>query len=231
MTKKRKKVVSTKLQKPNKYGLARLNSVVIWLATTGILAIISKFSFDYYSGNVELRFIKPVGRGYEFEIINNRPTDQLIEKLTVKPDLTQKFLFKVTENTPIFVDEGEASLLGGNVSYIPAAEYREMNNQIIKANSSRRFKIPPLTSRNYLEPEYMAVSVNYEAMSNNFLLEWLDQTLAQFEYKNFENTINFVVSENYWSEIDSHNDTSIKDTACRDDDMLGKSGMCDNGSM
>lgn len=144
-------VIQNKKQTTN--HLRKLNQVVLWLAATGLLTFISGLVFSYFTGDIEVRYIKPIGRGYEFEITNKSSTDQKVEFLRATPD-KQDVVFKITESVYAELSsDGTVSIPGGNTSYMPAYEFKGMDGFVISANSSTKFKLPPLSSRSYVTPE------------------------------------------------------------------------------
>ncbi|WP_313620939.1 hypothetical protein [Pantoea septica] len=220
---KTKKKVKNNARKPL---LNKINSLVLWLAATGILAFIGGFTYDFLTGDVQVKFIKPSGRGYEFKLINNSSTDQIIKKFRVSPDLEQEVIFKINKDIYAEVNKSGVSLPGGNTSYVPAYEYKEMNGYVLNAKSDINFRIPPLVARDYMVPEYVIVYVEYETTSKNVYLEKVESTLKDLHLIDLSQRKRYFVVDNYWTPIGDGNIINAIKTACRDDDIFAKSESC-----
>ena len=169
-------------------------------------------------------FVKPEGRGYVFNIENKSPVDQVIKSFRVVPDNSQKFVYKVTKN--IFAEQTKEgiSIPGGIESYVPAFEFKGLNGVVIKAQSKMNFKVPPLSSRDYLSPESAVMFVDYETASENKIVGYLEGLLADIQPRSGKKRVRYLVSENYWSVV--NNDINAVKVACRDNDLFAKSSAC-----
>jgi hypothetical protein len=206
--------------------LSRANAVFLWFAATGLLALATQFTFKYFTGEVEVFYQEPAGRGYEFRLTNNSSTAQVIESLKVVPDFEQEFVFKITENVYGSFTENGISIPGGNTSYMPAYEFEGMNGYIIPANSSTEFRIPPLVARDYMQPESVVVFIEYQTRSVNSVIGWLEERMKGLGIISNEKRKRFLVAENYWTPIGGDASLDAIKSACRDDDNFGKSSVC-----
>ena len=232
-SKRKKQVKKAPLKQPmnqnkktNKNIMAKLNPAILWLAATGLLAFFSNLVFSYFTGDIEVKYIKPVGRGYEFQLTNKSSTDQKIEYLRATPD-QQNVLFKITESTPgRFNADGSVSIPGGNETYMPAYQYTGMDGYIIPANSTTNFKLPPLSSRNYVTPESIVMFLDYKTSSSNKFINKLETFVAFTGLRSGNKKLKYLVSENYWAPISNDSVVDAIKVACRDDDIFGKSSVC-----
>lgn len=215
-------------KKQTKNHLRKLSQVVLWLAPTCLLPFISGLVFSYFTGDIEVRYIKPIGRGYEFEITNESSTDQKIEFLRVIPD-KQDVVFKITESVYAELSsDGTVSLPGGNTSYMPAYEFKGMDGFVISANSSTKFKLPPLSSRSYVTPESVVMFLEYKTSSSNELVNKIERFMDFVGLGGGQKKLKYLVSENYWAPISNESVVDATKLACRDDDMFSKSSICDS---
>jgi len=205
---------------------SQLNRVLKWLAAIGLLPVIITFLHEFITGDTQIAFQKPVGRGYEFKISNNNPTDQQIESFRIVPDFDQKFIFKITENVYGEFGPNGVSLPGGSTSYVPAYEYRGLDGKTLAAKSAMTFRVPPLASRSYMQPDAMVLFVQYKTRSKNILLNAFEHVLAFFNIRNGDHKIKYLVVENYWTPMGSNDKTTAIQVACRNDDQFAKSSIC-----
>lgn len=207
--------------------MAKLNKILMWCAATGLLAFLSNLVFNYFTGNIEVKYIKPVGRGYEFQLTNKSSTDQKIEYLRATPD-QQEVVFKITENVEgFFHADGSVSIPGGNETYMPAYEYKGMDGFVVPANSTTNFKLPPLSSRNYVTPESVVMFLEYKTSSSNSFLKKMENIIEFIGLGGGNKKLKYLVSENYWTPISNDSVIDATKVACRDDDMFSKSSVCD----
>ncbi len=207
--------------------MAKLNKILMWCAATGLLAFLSNLVFNYFTGNIEVKYIKPVGRGYEFQLTNKSSTDQKIEYLRATPD-QQEVVFKITENVEgFFHEDGSVSIPGGNETYMPAYEYKGMDGFVVPANSTTNFKLPPLSSRNYVTPESVVMFLEYKTSSSNSFLKKMENIIEFIGLGGGNKKLKYLVSENYWTPISNDSVIDATKVACRDDDMFSKSSVCD----
>jgi len=191
----------------------------------GGISLVANFAYQFFTGEVVVTFVKPDGRGYVFNIENQSPVDQVIKSFRVVPDTSQKFVYRVTKN--IFAEQTKegVSIPGGNESYVPAFEFKELNGVTVKAKSKMNFKIPPLSSREYLAPESAMMFVDYETASINETVGYFERLLADIQPRSGKKRVRYFVSENYWSVV--NNDVNAVKVACRDNDLFAKSSVCD----
>ncbi|MDH2395820.1 hypothetical protein QDQ39_08375 [Providencia rettgeri] len=212
---------------PIKSKKNKLIKIVIWLiAASGVCTLAFNFVFDYLTGDVTAKYIEPAGRGYKFKLVNNSSTDQIIENFKITPAPNQGFIFKITEDVHATVSETGISLPGGNISYIPAYEFTEMDGYILHAKSAKDFRIPPLSSRSYMTPESMVVYVEYSTKSNNMYLSQLEAFLSALNIKDGKKKEKYLITNNYWTPISNNNEIDAIQIACRDDDIFSKSETC-----
>lgn len=218
-------VIQNKEQSKNL--LPKLNQAILWLAATGLLTFCADFVFSYFTGDIEVRYIKPVGRGYEFEIKNRSSTDQKIEYLRAIPD-QQDVVFKITQSVHVDLSsERGVSIPGGNISYMPAYEFKELDDFVISANSTTKFKLPPLSSRSYVTPESVVMFLEYKTSSSNERVSKIEKFLDFVGLRNGHKKLKYLVSENYWTRISNESVVDATKVACRNDDMFSKSSICD----
>lgn len=204
----------------------RINGVVLWLAATGILAAIVNLTFDFLTGDVQVQYIQPSGRGYEFKLINKSSTDQVVEGFRIAPDFNQKFVFKIKDHVyGKFTDSG-VSIPGGSTTYMPAYEYSEMNGYILQAKSEVNFRIPPLVARRYMAPESIVVFAEYSTKSSNEYIAKFESFLTKLKLRDGKKRKKYLVADNYWTPIGNSNKVNALKSACRDDDLLAKSSIC-----
>jgi len=216
-----------KNKKSNRTILEKLSSAILWLAATGLLAFFSNLFFSYFTGDVEVKYIKPVGRGYEFQLTNKSSTDQKIEYLRATPD-QQEVVFKITGSVyGNFSADGSVSIPGGNETYMPAYEYKGMDGYVVQANSTTNFKLPPLSSRNYVTPESVVMFIEYKTSSSNSVINKLEKFVAFTGLDGGNKKLKYLVSENYWTPISNDSVIDATKIACRDDDSFSKASVCD----
>lgn len=222
--KKRTAVVSTPA--PFTKRSARLQWSFRWLLGTGILLALLSAAYQYLFGNVSLEYLQPLSRGYEFQIKNDTPSDRVVRSFRVDPPGDQRVVYKTTQ--AVYAqqnDKGEITLPGGNISYVPAAEFRELDGQKIGANSTLKFRVPPLSSRFWMEPEATIVDIKYEHEATNPVLSALEQAV---NLRSTKKLIRYLVVNNYWTVSQSKGLDEALRVACRDDDSLSKSDVCDD---
>lgn len=199
-----------------------------WLVASGLLAIILPIVYQFLFGNILLEFIQPLGRGYEFQLKNETPSDRVVNQLRVVPPNAQQVVFKTTQGVYAEQDEhGNTVLPGGNTSYVPAAEFKELDGRLLPANSTIKFRVPPLSSRSWMEPEATIVDVKYEITSSNIALAGIESALNAVGLHTREKSIRYLVVSNYWTVTQSTSPNEAIRIACRDDDSLAKHKICD----
>jgi hypothetical protein len=205
----------------------RLTQLCVFIAGSGILVAILGAAYQHYAGGVSLEFVQAIGRAYEFQLKNDTPSDRTVKMFRIEPPRIQKVIYNVTEDVYAQVDsQGRVTLPGGNVSYVPAAEFKELDGRKLPANSSTKFRVPPLSSRPWMTPEATIVDVRFELDSSNPSLAALESLLDVTGLRTRTRTIRYLVIDNYWSVSQS---TSIDEAIrvfCRDNDSMAKSSTC-----
>jgi len=109
---------------------------------------------------------------------------------------------------------------------MPAFEYKEMNGYVLEAKSEVSFRIPPLTARNYMTPEAIIVYADYKTSSNNKVMRNIERALDFLMIRDTNRRQKYMVVDNYWTPLAQGNEVNAIKNACRDDDILSKSGIC-----
>lgn len=204
----------------------RVNGIILWLAATGILTVIGGFIFDFFTGDVQVEYVKSSGRGYEFKLVNDSSTAQVVEKFRISPDFSQELLFKINKSVYGEFTENGVTLPGGNSTYMPAFEYKEMNGYVLHAKSEVSFRVPPLVARDYMVPESIVVFADYSTKAENKYIAKIESILTVFNLRDAKKRKKYLVVENYWTPLDNGNEINAIKNACRDDDVFAKSAIC-----
>jgi hypothetical protein len=207
--------------------VSKLLRVLGWLAsTTGAVTVIATLSYKFVVGTVDFEFIKESGRGYELKLINNSPVERTINSFRIVPDFKQQVVFKITKG--VYAEETKDGVIlpGGNITSIPAYEFKEIDGYDLSADDSLIFKAPPLSSRDYLSPEAMLIYVKYKTTPKNKLFSSIESVLTKFGFHDSENLKPYIVSSNYWNPVSQTKDVDVMKIACRDDDQFNNSGSC-----
>lgn len=200
-----------------------------FLAGSGIFLALLSVTYQYFAGNVALEFVQAVGRGCELQFKNDTPSDKKIKTFRVVVPLPQRFVYKISEDVIAHINErGEVTLPGGNISYVPAAEFKELDGQILLSNSSLKFRLPPLSSRSWMQPEATIVDVQFELEPSNRVLAGLEVVFDRIGVRPLKRTIRYLVIENYWAPSNSTSLTEAIRVFCRDNDAMAKSSTCAN---
>lgn len=227
MTRRRKRtqpVLTT--QPPKTWG--GLTRTFKWLVASGLLVVLLPTAYQFLFGSISLEFIQPLGRGYEFQLKNETPSDRVVNRFRVITP-PQTVLFNTTKDVYGKQDEnGNTTLPGGNFSYMPAAEFKELDGRLLPATSSTKFRVPPLSSRSWMEPEATIVDVKYEVEPTNTVLAGIEFALNTIGLRTREKTIRYLVLSNYWTVTQSASPNEAIRIACRDDDSLAKHTICDS---
>ncbi|MFA4102481.1 hypothetical protein OQJ40_10060 [Serratia nevei] len=138
-------------------------------------------------------------------------------------------IYKVTEDVYATRDEkGQITLPGGNQSYVPAAEFKELDGQRLSANASFKFRVPPLSNRTWMAPEAAIVDIRYEIDSSNPVLAAIEGIFDVLGFHSRQHTVRYLVIENYWTPSRSNSLNEAIRIFCRDSDTVAKSGSCAN---
>ncbi|HCA3582012.1 TPA: hypothetical protein MO343_004403 [Salmonella enterica subsp. enterica serovar Ball] len=216
----------TSVKKQEKPFYKKINSLLLWLAAIGILPIISNYFLDFFTGDVQVNYIQPSGRGYEFKFVNNSSTDQIIKQFRISPEFGKKFIFKINKSVYAEVTDNGVTLPGGNSTYMPAFEYKEMNGYVLKAKSEVNFRIPPLVARDYMIPESIVVYADYSTESKNRFMAGIENIFEFIKIRDIKKRKKYLVVDNYWTPLGRENEVDAIKNACRDDDIFAKSEIC-----
>ena len=192
----------------------------------GLLTSIPLLAYHYVTGTLSLEFVGQAGRGYAFALKNSAPTEKVIKSFRISLP-NQKYAYTIT--APVYGkqnSDGSVTLPGGNLFYVPAVEFNELDGQKIEGNASRSFTIPPLTSRSYTEPKALTVYVRYDWESSNIALRTFERLAAKMGFEAQQNTIQYMVENNYWNVSPTADPKETLRSLCRDDDLAAKSEIC-----
>ncbi|AMV41738.1 hypothetical protein [Paraburkholderia caribensis] len=232
MSKKKRKVVTPRISTPAQPKLpdekkAGVRGAWTFLAGSGILALLLAGAYQYVEGSVSLEFVQALGRGYEFQIKNATPADKIITRFRVVAPPRQRLIYHITENTYAQQNpDGKVELPGGNLTYIPAVEYREFDGRRISANSDVKFRVPPLSDRPWMEPDAAIFSIRYEVESSNPMLSSLEHALNRTGLRSNDVTIRYLVVNNYWIPTNSDSPGEAIRIFCRDNEDLASAATC-----
>lgn len=174
-----------------------------------------------------MEYVRPIGNAYEFELRNDSPADRTVRFFHIDPPRTQSVIYKVTEDVYANVNsQGQVTLPGGNVSYVPAAEFRELDGQKVSAHSSLKFRVPPLSSRSWMEPEAAIVDVRYEVVPSNPVLSTAEDLLGVIGIRPHIHRVRYLVIDNYWTRTSSASIDEAIRVFCRDNEAMEKSVIC-----
>lgn len=207
----------------------KLKKLLIFLISSSIFLAFLKVTYQYFAGNIFLEFVQTIGKAYEFQLKNDTPADFTVKSFRIKPPRKQDVVYTITEDVYANIDnQGRVSLPGGNIIYVPAAEFKELDGQKLSANSSFKFRIPPLSSRTWAEPEAAIVDVHYELEPSNHVLLTIEKLLNAIGIHHRVQDIRYLVIDNYWTISPS---TSINEAIhifCRDNESMARSSICMN---
>ncbi len=197
-----------------------------WIVASGLLVLILTTSYHFLSGDISLEFVKPLDSGYEFKLKNDTPSDDIVKKFRIIfPH--QSVIVTTTRDVYATLDaHGHITLPGGNSSYVPASEFRELDGRLLPANSSINFRIPPLSSRSWMQPDAMIVQIAFQTTPKHDLLAYLNSALNVIGLHSKETTIRYLVVSNYWTVTQSSSTKEAIRIACRDNDSLAKLNIC-----
>lgn len=199
----------------------------MWLGEAGFIVTAIGLMYQHFVGNIQLEFVQSLSRGYEFQIKNDTPSDRLIKRFRIYAPLPQQVLYKTTRD--VYAErnaKGEIVLPRGNTGYVPATEFKELDGQKIPANSSIRFRIPPLSSSSWMEPEASIIDIHYEVEATHPILLPFERLLNVTGIRSEERTVRYLVLDNYWMVSQSSSLNEAIRIACRDDDSIAKTPVC-----
>ncbi|HGE8412475.1 TPA: hypothetical protein ACGD7S_005096, partial [Serratia marcescens] len=102
------------------------------------------------------------------------------------------------------------------------------DGQRLSANSSFKFRVPPLSNRTWMAPEAAIVDIRYEIDSSNPVLAAIESVFNVLGLHSRQHTVRYLVIENYWTPSRSNSLNEAIRIFCRDSDTVAKSGSCDN---
>ncbi|MDE1714922.1 hypothetical protein PWG14_20755 (plasmid) [Chromobacterium amazonense] len=211
-------------EKPLQFSAAK--RLWLWFGASGFLLAATATSFEYINGELQLSYSQPLGSAYELIISNTGPSDRIIQKFRVNPPLGQQVIYKVTQDIYANIENGKITLPDGPATYIPAAEFKELDGQIISAKSQIKFRLPPLSDRPWLEPEAALIKIEYSSMPKSEILRTIENIFYIFSIKQKSNTADFLVLQNYWTPVKSGVLKDAINQACREDSSVAKLEVC-----
>lgn len=202
-----------------------INNAIKWLGgTVGLFTICISFIYYYFNNSLTLEYIKPLEKGYKFQFINNTLFNQKINSFRVILDQEneQDFIFVVDRNIKGTITKDGVIIPGGNVTYIPATEYKGVDNISIKSRDKKIFRIPPISSRYYLKPYYAILRIKYSYSSTNKIINLIDSIFKKIGFLNKEKLIRYLIMKDEWIEIPLNRKETVTEIMCREEDMLFK---------
>lgn len=137
-------------------------------------------------------------------------------------------IYKVTEDVYATRDEkGQITLPGGNQSYVPAAEFKELDGQRLSANASFKFRVPPLSNRTGWRRRRPSSIFVMKSTRQTLYLPLLKAYLTSLASTPASTPFATVI-ENYWTPSRSNSLNEAIRIFCRDSDTVAKSGSCAN---
>ncbi|MEN3813553.1 hypothetical protein ABH309_00980 [Chromobacterium piscinae] len=214
--------------KPASFGAAK--KFWLWLGASGFLLAAAGALFDYINGELQLSYSQALGSAYELVMTNTGPSDRVIEKFRVKPPLGQQVMYKITQDIYANVENGKVILPGSQDTYVPAAEFKELDGQTIPAKSQVKFRLPPLSDRSWLEPEAALVKIEYSSIPKNGTLSVIEEILGTVSLKEPSTTADFLVLHNYWTPVKSGILKDAISQVCRENSSVAKFEVCHSRS-
>lgn len=197
-----------------------------FLMATGGVGFVAASAYGFFVKDVALDFIRPYGRYYIFQVNNETSVEQEVKSFKVIPPGPQSLIFKITRDVYGELDvNGSATLPGGNMSWIPAVEFHELDGKILQANSAHKFRMPPLSSKDYMQPVAVILEIQYDTLPTNTILAGIDKILRAIGMRNYHTKIRYLVVDNYWHETRSESLGEAIRIACRDDESI-RSDLC-----
>ncbi|WP_145997219.1 MULTISPECIES: hypothetical protein [Ralstonia] len=233
MRKKRKKRIgntgagsSTQPERDNERKSKGFAGSWKFLVGSGISALLATGAYQYLVGDVSLEFVQALNRGYEFQLKNATPSDKVVKRFRVSAP-SQQLVYHTTQDLYANITpDGKVELPGGNINYIPAAAYKELDGQKILANSEKKFRLPPLSDRPWMEPDAAIFSIQYEIESSNPILSSLEHALTWIGLRSTLVTVKYLVVSNYWIPTTSDSPGEAMRIFCRDNHGLASASIC-----
>jgi len=212
--------VSTICEKPR-----RLRQFWAWLAGSGFVFGMANAGYDYIMGDLSLAYSKPIGQGYELIMANDGPFERVIDTFRVTFPPGQQVIYTVTQDTPMPFENGKVTMPGGP-TWVPAAEFKELDGQAIGAHSQLKFRVPPLSNKSWLLPQASLVSVHFSSLPANPLLNSVEKILRRLHLVDQEQVFDFLIVDNYWSPVKSGTLKDAITQACREDSNISSGETC-----
>ncbi len=215
-------------------GMDRATSVIKFLykrakaiVSMSALTAAAMAAVHFLQGQIIVSFSKSLSSGYEFTVENDSSISQRIESLRIMPKLGSKALFVTTSETYLHETSHGAELPYGNTSMVPAAEFRDMDGQILRPKQRITFRVPPLVDWNKLKPEASLVDVRYQTEPTNVLLGWTAKLAEGLTLMKLRFTNTYIVINDYWTPTNSSDIKAALAHACSEDVSLRKSPVCE----
>lgn len=207
-----------------RWTLSRILQTVC--VSLGVGSALIMGAYALVTSTIRVSFEGRIERGYEISIHNPGPIDRRIDHFRILPVPGHRFIFKTLAPVWAKVNGGKIDFPGGNEFYVPAAEMRELDGEVVPSSSSVKLRIPPLSSRSWAEPDAMLIDVNVDAPAKRAVLAVIESTLGLIGQNRNQIRDRFVVLGNYWIRSRSTSlDEAIR-IACRDDDTLSEQDFC-----
>lgn len=241
---KSKRKTKTKEVTPMKANLPKINAhighdagarkylhqskrAVLWLGSAGFLTFVFAYLVDYLGRDVRLDYSQALESGYEFVIRNDGPSDQLIKSFRLKPPVHQDIIYKTTEDVRAIQNpDGTVTLPGGNLTWIPAYQFRGLDGLVLRAKTEKKFRLPPLSSQSWVKPEAALIDFEFVAVSQNNLLQLIERGLSFIGLNNSTRHVSFMVIDNYWTPVASGKYKDAIDQACTEQQSLAQTRIC-----
>lgn len=196
---------------------------------SGIAVGIIGSSYQYIVGDVSLEFVQPIGRAYEFQLKNDTPSDRLVKFFRIESPGPQQVIYETTEDVYLNVNkQGQVTMPGNGRSYVPAAEFKELDGQRLAANTALKFRIPPLVDIVWMRPLAAIVDVRFELVSANPILSALETIFHHTGLRSRDRTVRYLIIDNYWTVSRSNSIDEAMRVYCRDGGASLKSNACTN---
>ena len=221
---KRKKLSTPHQPQNNKKST--IKKTLSFLAASGLLVALMTSTSHYLLGDVYLEFTKPIGRAYEFKLINNSPTDKQVIKFRITIPEGQTFSYLTTKD--IYVPINPDGTLTLPFTYVPAAEFNELDGRKLRANSETYFRIPPMSNAS-MQPDAAIVDVHFDYISSNYLFKGLEKIMTFLGFRDVTQSYRYLVIENYWIESQSKAIDEAIRIYCRDNNF-NENTLCNEKS-
>ncbi|MEM5458512.1 hypothetical protein VSR69_27210 [Paraburkholderia phytofirmans] len=191
------------------------------------LAAAALAAVHFLQGQVIVSFSKSLASGYEFTVLNDSQVSQTIESLRVMPKLGSTVVAVTTSKMYLRETSDGAELPYGNTSMVPAADFRDMDGQILRPQQRITFRVPPLVDWDKLKPEASLVDVTYQTEPTNFLLSLTARLAEGLTLMKLRFTNTYLVINDYWTPTNSSDTKAALAHACSEDVSLRQGALCD----